>query len=64
MYLERGNLKFIANDSKTTIINNKGMKVAELDVSSNALFIGKTLYDKEGNSFLSVDISEIIDISL
>ena len=60
-YLETGNYKFIIKDNKTKVINNKGKIVAELNVSREATLIGNTLYDKDGESFFEVDLTEIIE---
>lgn len=59
-YLATENHKFIASNGKTKVINNDGEMVAELNVSREGTLIGNTLYDRKGESFMSVDISEII----
>jgi len=61
-YLHIKNYKFIAKDNKTLIINNEGTIVAELKVSSKAYLIGYTLYDKQNDNFVAIDLKEIIKV--
>ena len=58
-YLSYKDYKFITNNGKTFIINDEGIKVAELDVSSNAFIVGDYLYDKKDRSFFAVDLKNI-----
>ncbi len=59
-YLKTNEYKFIAKDKLTWIIDNKGQKVAELNMTSNAFLVGKTLYEKQNDSFIAIDLSDII----
>lgn len=59
-YLRTKDLKFIAKDKKTLIINNAGQKIADIDATSNAFMIGNTLYDAQDKSFIKIELSEII----
>ena len=59
-YLHTGDLKFIAKDNQTLIIDNEGKRIAEIEATTKAFLIGETLYDKIDNSFISVDLKEII----
>ncbi len=61
-YLQTKNHKFLAKDGLTWIINNAGQKVAEIDATSKAVLIGTTLYDKKNDSFLAIDLTEIINV--
>ncbi|NPA35458.1 MAG: hypothetical protein GXO47_01265, partial [Chlorobi bacterium] len=58
-YLQIEKHKFIANDKITWIINDEGQKIAEINMTTNAFLIGKTLYDKQNNSFITIDLSDI-----
>lgn len=60
LYLRTNELKFIANDQKTLVVNNLGKRVAEIDVSSNANLIGHTLYDTQDDRFITMDLRQII----
>jgi len=51
--------KFIINKGKTFIINDEGIKVAELVVSSNAFIVGDFLYDKKDRSFFAVGLKTL-----
>lgn len=59
-YLYVGDYKFIAHDKTTSVLDSKGFKVAELQATSNAFLIGNTLYDKQNDSFLTVDLKELV----
>ena len=59
-YLRTADLKFIAKDKQTLIIDNDGKRVAEIEATTNAFLVGETLYDKRDNSFISIDLKEII----
>lgn len=59
-YLRTKNLKFIAKDKKTLVINNTGQRIAEIDATSSAFLIGNTLYDTQDESFVTIDLSEMI----
>ena len=54
-YLYAGDYNFIAKDKTTLVLDSKGIKVAEIQASVNAFLIGNTLYDKQNNSFLTID---------
>lgn len=59
-YLRTKNYKFISKDKQTLIVNNEGKTVAEVEASSNSFLIGKTLYDSQNNSFLAIDLKDVI----
>ena len=59
-YLRTEDYKFVSKDNHTLIINNEGKKVAEIEASSNSFLIGKTLYDRQNNSFLAIDLKDIL----
>lgn len=59
-YLRTANLKFIAKGKQTLIIDNDGKRIAEIEATTNAFLVGETLYDKRDNSFISIDLKEII----
>ncbi|MDD4375031.1 MAG: PQQ-binding-like beta-propeller repeat protein [Bacteroidales bacterium] len=59
-FLHTTDLKFIAKDNQTLIIDNDGERIAEIEATTNAFLIGKTLYDKRDKSFIAIDLSEIV----
>ncbi|MGV8830219.1 MAG: outer membrane protein assembly factor BamB family protein [Breznakibacter sp.] len=59
-YLRTKDFKFIAKDKKTSVINNSGQRIAEIEATSNAVLMGNTLYDTQDKSFVTIDLSEII----
>ncbi len=59
-FLRTADLKFIAKDKQTLIIDNEGKQIAEIEASTNAFLIGETLYDKRDKSFIAIDLKEII----
>ena len=59
-YLRTADLKFIAKDKQTLIIDNEGKQIAEIEATTNAFLIGETLYDKQDKSFIAIDLKEII----
>ena len=61
-YLRTKDYKFIAKDSQTLIVNSEGKKVATVEASSNSWLIGNTLYDKQNNSFMAIDMKNILEI--
>jgi hypothetical protein len=60
-YLRTKDYKFIAKGEKTLIINDDGEEIAEVEATSNAFLIDDILYDKRDNSFIAIDLKEIID---
>ncbi len=60
-FLNTEDFHFIAHDKQTQIVNKDGKQVAELEVTSNAFLVGKTLYDRQDNKFLTIDMKGIID---
>jgi hypothetical protein len=60
-YLDVKNYRFIGKHDKTFIINNYGKKIAELDVSLNAVFDDNILYEKKDKSFIIIDLKNIIN---
>lgn len=59
-YLRTEDYKFVAKDKQTFIINDNGKRIAEIDATTDAFLIGETLYDKRDNSFIAIDLREII----
>jgi len=53
--------KLIAKGTESFLINAEEKCIAKLKASSNAFLIGKTLYDRRGNSFISIDLKGIIE---
>ena len=60
-FLRSKNYRFISKDKKTLIIDDEGKRIAELETSSHAFIVGETLYDKQDDSFLVVELEEIIN---
>ncbi len=58
--LRTKDLRFFAKENKTLIIDSEGKRVAELETSSNAFLVGETLYDSKKDSFLAIDLEELI----
>jgi hypothetical protein len=59
-YLHTANYKFIANENHSLIVDDRGKPIADIEATSKAFLIGKTLYDKRDKSFIAVDLGEII----
>ena len=59
-YLWTVDLKFIAKDKQTVIIDKDGKQIAEIEATKNAFLIGEILYDKRDKSFIAIDLKEII----
>ncbi len=59
-YLHSKGYKFIAHDKLTWIIDNNGQKIAKINITSEAFIIGKTLYEKQNDTFITIDLSTII----
>jgi hypothetical protein len=60
-YLQTPKFNFIAKDQTTIIINEDGLKVAEVEASSNAFLIGNTLYDRQNDTFLAIDLTQTLE---
>jgi len=58
-YLYTVDYKFIAKEKQTLIIDNDGKRIAEIKVTKDAFLIGDTLYDKQDNRFIAVDLNRI-----
>jgi outer membrane protein assembly factor BamB len=59
-YLRSDDYKFIAKENQTWILDLNGLKVAEIEATSNAFLIGNTLYDQQNDSFIAIDLTEIL----
>ena len=59
-FLRTKDYNFIAKDKQTLIVNNEGKKIAEINATSKAFIIGETLYDRQEDSFIAIDLKEII----
>lgn len=66
-YLETENYKFIAKYNgnedgyRTWLIDNSGKKIAEMEVSSAAFLINKTLYDLQKDKLVAINLEGIIE---
>lgn len=60
-YLRANDLKFIAKEKETLVVNSVGKRIAEIDANSNAFMIGNTLYDIQDRSFIAIDLSGMIE---
>jgi hypothetical protein len=58
-YHKTKDYKFLARNNETTVIDNQNKKVAELNVSRNALLIGLKLFDIKEKSFMEIDLTEL-----
>lgn len=58
--LTKNNYKFFLRGKQTIIINQKNQIVAELNLSDYPYIIGSTIYDTDDESFLEIDLSEIL----
>jgi len=58
-YLKTKDYKFLARNNETTVIDNQNKKVADLNVSRNALLIGLKLFDIQEKSFMEIDLNEL-----
>jgi hypothetical protein len=61
-FLNYSDYKFITSREKTFVINNNSNIIAELNVTSNAFICDGVLYDKRENSFIAIDLKNIISI--
>ncbi|MCL2246532.1 MAG: PQQ-binding-like beta-propeller repeat protein [Lentimicrobiaceae bacterium] len=59
-YLDYKDYKFISNEATTLILNKDGKEIANLKVSSRAFIFDDILYDKRDNSFIAIDLRNII----
>ncbi len=59
-YLRTGQYKFLTEDNHTLIVNDKGEKIAEIEASLNAFLVGNTLYDKQDQRFIAIDLTAIL----
>lgn len=59
-YLQRSDYRFIGTDRKTYVLNTEGVIIAELNAGSNAFLKNNTLYDKQNNKLITIDLSKII----
>jgi hypothetical protein len=59
-YLKEGDLRFLVNGDKTTVINKKNQVVADIDVGIKTKLIGTKFYSLQGKSFIETDLSGLI----
>lgn len=59
-FLRTWDLKFFLRNKKTSIVNTEGKKIAEIEVTSNANLIDKTLYDTQDKSIIMINLEGII----
>ncbi len=62
-YLNRDNMRFIAKENKTFVIDTEGKKLAELSASAQSIFLNGKLYDARDNTFLEIDLKGILNNS-
>lgn len=60
-FLRSKKYRFISKDKKTLIIDDEGKRIAELETSSDTFIVGETLYDKQDDSFLVIELEEIMN---
>jgi len=60
-YLKKGDFRFIAKENKTFILNPMGNVVAEISTSRESKFLNNKLFDKHENSFIEIDLGDLID---
>ncbi|MCD4695222.1 MAG: hypothetical protein K8S16_03190 [Bacteroidales bacterium] len=60
-YLRTKDYKFIAKNNQTIILNSENKKIAEISATSNATLIGTKLYDIQEQSFIEIDLTELIE---
>jgi hypothetical protein len=58
-YEQTTDLKFIAKDKKTLVVNNEGKRIAEVEATSRAFMVKNILYDTQDNKFTTIDLSKI-----
>jgi len=61
-FLHYNNHKFFTNGEKTFVVNANGKIIAELNVTSSAFLIEHILYDKQDNSFIAIDLRNLISL--
>lgn len=59
-YEQTSDYKFIAKDKNTLIVSNEGKRIAEIEATSQAFIINKTLYNTQDNKFITIDLDKII----
>jgi hypothetical protein len=59
-YWRTKDYKLFAKDRKTLIVNNAGKTIAEIEATSNAFVIGKTLYDTQGSTFVTMELGDLM----
>ena len=59
-YLKEGNLRFLVNGNKTTVIDNENRVIADIDVGIKTKLIGTKFYSLQGQSFIETDLSDLI----
>jgi len=59
-YFEWKGCKFLENGNITVVIDSKGKEVAELNINSNVQIRGNRLFQVEGNSFVELNIDQLI----
>ena len=59
-YVNRDDKRFLAKENKTIVIDPNGKKIAEFSASRNSIFLNGKLFDAQENSFLEIDLENII----
>jgi outer membrane protein assembly factor BamB len=57
-YLDVNGYKFLENGNFTVVVDKRGLKVAELNISGNILLKGNRLFEVEGNSLAEINIDQ------
>jgi outer membrane protein assembly factor BamB len=59
-YFNRNGKRFLAKENKTFVIDPEGKRLAEFSASRNAVFLNGKFYDAQDNSFLEIDLENLI----
>ncbi|MDP4291142.1 MAG: PQQ-binding-like beta-propeller repeat protein [Bacteroidota bacterium] len=59
-FLKNKDYRFIARDNETIVLDKDDKIVAELQISSNAILLGTKLYDVQKQTFIEINVDELI----
>lgn len=60
-YLTMNGYRFLARGNATVVIDDSNTRIAEMKASANAILKGTILYDFQGNRFIKIDLSELLN---
>jgi hypothetical protein len=60
-YLWTNDLKFLARNKETIVIDYENKRIAEIEASSKSFMVGAKLYDIKDKSFLEFDLSGLLE---